>query len=151
MAITTRAKNANQHPGKFLLRDKQVRRTMVQKAEDDQREHEALEQKAAARQAGLARIAAIEDRLAAEELFDSANPPKPKPRPRRLPQKATEAAAAQTVKTNAANGAGSIGSVPLTKDMEGIRAKLDVDSGDHDDGVEVAGKGRKCRVQHVLR
>ncbi|KAI6004697.1 hypothetical protein EDD15DRAFT_2359442 [Pisolithus albus] len=77
---TTRAKNANQHPGHILLEGKQKRRTSEQKQADDAEAERAREEREAARERGIQRLANIIDSSIQEEESQLTNPPKPKPR-----------------------------------------------------------------------
>jgi len=87
--LTTRAKNVNQHPGETLAKGRVKQRTPAQKAVDDQ---DGLKEKEASTQLGVAQIAAMEDRIAAEEAQELNNPPRPRPRVRQPSRKAIEAA-----------------------------------------------------------
>ena len=77
---TTRAKNANQHPGNIILEGKQKKRTPEEKQADDARAEQQRQEQAAERERGIKRLANIMDQVEKDEERLLTQPPKPKPR-----------------------------------------------------------------------
>jgi hypothetical protein len=71
--MATRSKNAHQHPGKIV--EPKTRRTKAQIEQDKELLRIAKEEKEAKKQAGIMRVARLEDKMAAEDNnTDSAHP-----------------------------------------------------------------------------
>ncbi|KAH7919757.1 hypothetical protein BV22DRAFT_1133609 [Leucogyrophana mollusca] len=104
------------------------------KAKDDQHEREVVEQQVTAKQAGLAHIATVEDKLAVAEVNESANPPQPKPHPRRPSHKAIEATENNTVEESVAAATESSASAPCSKGKGKLKEVVGVPGGDGDSG-----------------
>jgi len=93
--VTTRAKNATQHPGYILTGGEGhvKRHTKAQKATDDQREEEEERASEMAELEAHNRIAAFQKQMEADQVAKRADAPKPtrpRPRPVKKAVKATE-------------------------------------------------------------
>ncbi|KAG1737114.1 uncharacterized protein EDB91DRAFT_1249763 [Suillus paluster] len=97
--MVTCAKNATQHPGHILTAGRVKRRTVAQKAADDQREQEEMEASEATVQEGYQRIATLQAKMQADEDAARVDAPKPK-RPRaRAVKKGAKAMETSTLTT----------------------------------------------------
>ncbi|KAG1775764.1 hypothetical protein EV702DRAFT_1198963 [Suillus placidus] len=92
--MTTRAKNATQHPGQILIEGSAKRHTKAQKATDDQHEKEAREASETAVQEGYKRVATFQKQMMTDQAaahVDAPKPGRPRARPVMKAVKALEA------------------------------------------------------------
>ncbi|KAG2123297.1 hypothetical protein DEU56DRAFT_760106, partial [Suillus clintonianus] len=111
--MTTRPKNATQHPGHILTggEGRVKRRTKAQKAADDQREKEEKQASEMALQEGHKRVAAFQKKMQTDQAAARADAPKPtRPRPRPVKKVAKVAETSNLTMTDdkavSANGKG---------------------------------------------
>ena len=108
----THPKNASQHPGHILLKGKQNRHTAEQKQLDDARAEQQLQEKEAAWEQGIKRLANIVEQSTQDEGLCIANPLRPRPQPRVV---------SKTADPSVASGGPNDGTNPDRSRIQGVK------------------------------
>jgi hypothetical protein len=134
--MQTRPANANKHPGADFLSPKRKRRNANEVMRNKQLKAEEKERKKSEQQAKINRIAALEDRMAEEDVSVSDAPSRPRPRPRPRTVQTTRAlvgvaeedsepepSAAETEGTNMGSETVDVEEMPRVSKRQKISAK----------------------------
>ncbi|KAG2116182.1 hypothetical protein DEU56DRAFT_919302, partial [Suillus clintonianus] len=150
--VSTRPKNATQHPGDVVKQATRKRRTAKQIAADNERAREAQEAQELAAKNGIDRVGAIEASMEIEQAAAVAKvtPVKPRPRPAKKQQCATKDAPSNS------HSALGIDTSVQSKDERTLQGLTDDDmdvGGDYGDEVEMAEPKpkKKKKVNLLLR